>query len=153
MNVLLIASVPDPRHDPAWSATADAIAIREAVRALAVAAKSAGANVVVPEHPEIVSLLASILPVSQLRVIMNRAEPVLTNLRRAFLIGGCDRELALARRVATAEIPVIPIASTGGASAELLANFAHNGDLRVAEVLDLKTNTVYGPLFERYLSS
>jgi len=152
MNVLLIVSVPDPKRNPAWHATADVIAIREAVRGLAVAARSTGASIVVADHPAIVPLMASILPARQLHIIMRKAEPVLANVDRAFLVGGCDEELSMAWRVHLASIRVIPIASTGAAAAKMHADMSHNGEFTANEAIDLIQNHVYAPLFERYLS-
>ena len=153
MNVLLIVSIPDPRHEPAWSATTDVTSIREAVRGLAIAAKTTGRTLVVPDHLAIVTMIAEILPPAQLIVIHRNSFPVLRDVSLAILIGGCDHELAMARRVMDDEVGVYPGASTGAAALTLWE------ELEPLKILDedtarrLKDKLVYAPLFEHLLSS
>lgn len=153
MNVLLIVSIPDPRHEPVWSATTDATTIREAVRGLAIAAKMTGRTLVVPDHLAIVTLIAAILPPAQLIVIHRNSFPVLRDVSLAVLIGGCDHELAMARRVMDDEVGVYPVASTGAAALTVWK------ELKSLKILDedtarrLKDEPVYAWLFERLLSS
>lgn len=153
MTVLLIVSIPDEKRNPDWFANADTTGIRAAVHGLAVAAKWTEVTIVVADNPAIISLLMAILPASQLRIVQRGAEPVFANIRRAFLIGGCDKELDMARRVHAAEIRVVPIASTGAAALAFLKEIAHNGDLTADDATDLVRNLAYAKLFERLLLS
>ena len=153
MNVLLICSVPDPKLHQAWIATADVTAIREAVRGLAAAAKSIGRTLVVADHPAIVALTSAILPPAQLVIIDRKAIPVYRNASFAILIGGCDNELEQARCAMRAEVGVYPIASTGSAALALWDELARERVFDADESNRLRHDRVYGPLFERLLSS
>lgn len=153
MNVLLICSVPDPKLHRAWSATADVTAIREAVRGLAVAAKSIGRTLVVADHPAIVALTSEILPPAQLVIIDRKAIPVYRNASFAILIGGCENELEQARGAMKAEVGVYPVASTGAAALELWKELDRDRILDGDVTDQLRRDLVYAPLFERLLSS
>ncbi len=153
MNVLLIASIPDPRHDPAWSVTADVTLIKEAVRGLAVAAKTTGRTLVVPDHRAMVTLIAAIIPPAQLIVIHRDAFPVLRNVSLAILIRGCADELARARRIMDEEVGVYPVASTGAAALALWKELERDRILDGDVTGQLRHDLVYAPLFERLLSS
>lgn len=153
MNVLLIASVPDPRHDPAWSATADVTLIKEAVRGLAVAAKITGRTLVVPDHLAIVTLIAAIIPPAQLIVIHRNAFPTLDSVSLVILIGGCHDELVQARRAMDKDIGVYPVASTGAAALALWKELERDRILDGDVTGQLRHDLVYAPLFERLLSS
>lgn len=153
MNILLIVSLPNPKLHQAWSATADVTAIREAVRGLAIAAKTTGRILVVADHPAIVALTSAILPPAQLVFIDRKAIPVYKNASLAILIGGCDGELEQARCAMRAEVGVYPIASTGGAALALWDELARERVFDEDEASRLRHDTVYTPLFERLLSS
>lgn len=155
MNVLLLCSIPDPREHPEWAKDLDVIAIREAVRALAAVAMAGDASVVMLAQPAVEALMNVILPPGRVLVVdEDGMREAFSEAVDAVLIGGTDRELALAKAARTAGVMVFPIGSTGGA-AEAACDEAFSDTrwgLEPEDLIVLSQSTVYAHVFEGVLS-